>query len=161
MKTKKEKIIRAGVILIGVLFIFSMISSAFLYSNDSKQNDLPEETLLDQPLNNIQKNLLFNRGGSLITITYPNNCDSNCLFAKQTIMSIKDNYAPFVYLYEQEGDYLEISLECFGLIENYNSINDIVQKQMQNHICNNLLGLWQNTETGKKCLMQKALEEYE
>ena len=158
---EKDKIVKTGVLLIGILFIFSLVGTAFLYSSDGGQTELPLDPHLIEPLGEQQKFILFSYGGSLITLKYPSNCDESCLTAKQTISSFVIDYAPFVYLYEYDGEEgnFEIMYESYGATKNYDSLDENTSLEIQTNICDALIPAGR-TQAAQKCTFLKAMENY-
>ncbi|MCK5177105.1 MAG: hypothetical protein KAQ92_05235 [Candidatus Aenigmarchaeota archaeon] len=158
---QKDKIVKTGVLLIGILFIFSLVGTAFLYSGDMGQTELPVDPYLTEQLGEQQKFILFSHGGSLITLKYPSNCDESCLTAKQTIAGFMMDYAPFVYLYEDnvEGTNFEIRYESYGATEKYDSLNENNSLEIQTNICDALIPAGR-TQAAQKCTFLKAMENY-
>ena len=158
-KKNQERIIKAGVYVIGALFIFSMIGATMMYSSDMKKTELPLNPHLEEILDNQQKELLFSHGGSLLTMAIPADCNADCQFAKDEIYGYIEDYAPFVYLYEYDGDAFGISYENYGAVESYTLLDDAAILEIRTNICNNLAPFGR-TQAAQKCMMLKAMENY-
>ena len=156
---QKDKIVKIGVIFTGVLFILSLVGGAMLYSSGTKPAELPLNPHLIEQLTEQQKYLLFSHGGSLLTLKTPSICDESCTSSKDAIYNFVEEYGPFVYLYEEESNNLEITYEAFGLVETYPSMDEESVSEIQMNICNNLAPFGR-TKAAEKCMLLKAMENY-
>ncbi|RLG14125.1 MAG: hypothetical protein DRN66_02825 [Candidatus Nanohalarchaeota archaeon] len=158
-KKNKERMVKAGVYLIGALFIFSMIGAAIMYSSNVKKTELPLNTHLEESLDDQQKQMLFSHGGSLLRMAIPADCNADCQFAKDKVYEYVEEYAPFVYLYEYDGDAFSLSYENYGTVESYILLDEEATLEIQTNICNNLAPFGR-TQAAQKCMMLRAMENY-
>lgn len=118
-----------GVILIGMLFLGSMVAIAFDSSGGGPGNvDLPEQFVLSEDLNGEQRAAFYRVGGTVVVFESSPLCGVECSLVQGQLEGLVSRYDGYVYLVllQGEGDtginvgnYLEVaSVDTVDGVEN-------------------------------------------
>lgn len=142
MDAKQQKIERQKrimAIFIAVIFVGS-IGGLALYGTGPTSNGakLPEQRILETPLDLQQKQLLFANYGAYITANIPN-CGFECDSLLASFSELTSRYHPFVYLYgSRASEEFLIIVEGFNGTRSFNDLGTFDMDTFEDVLCSNL-----------------------
>jgi len=96
---------------IAIIMTLSIVGGALISSRGTeKKIELPENTLLNEPLSQEQISFLTSAGGVYIVFEQPFNCGESCIKLNAELQNLALKYKPFVYYYATTGTDVKIKV---------------------------------------------------